>query len=104
LPHDVARGDRLLLADGLIELRVEQVSAPDVVCLVVNGGPLGENKGINLPGVNITAPSLTTKDEADLRFGVAQGVDYIALRALLRAAGGGCRGGPRPADRGQGRH
>lgn len=85
LPQDVSIGDRILLADGLIELRVEQVTPTDVVCRVVNGGELGENKGINLPGVKLSAPSLTEKDHADLRFGVAQEVDYIAL-SFVRSA------------------
>ena len=69
LPQDVKIGDRILLADGLIELRVEQVGQTDVICRVINGGALGENKGINLPGVKLSAPSLTEKDRADLSFG-----------------------------------
>ena len=85
LPHDVSIGDRILLADGLIELRVEQVGATDVVCRVINGGELGEHKGINLPGVKLSAPSLTEKDCADLRFGLEQKVDYVAL-SFVRSA------------------
>jgi pyruvate kinase len=85
LPQDVRPGDRVLLADGLIELRVEQVSQTDVVCRVINGGELGENKGINLPGVKLSAPSLTEKDKADLRFGLEQQVDYVAL-SFVRSA------------------
>ncbi len=85
LPQDVKPGDRALLADGLIELRVEQVSPTDVTCRVINGGELGEHKGINLPGVKISAPSLTDKDQADLRFGLAQQVDYVAL-SFVRSA------------------
>jgi pyruvate kinase len=85
LPKDVSSGDRILLADGLIELRVERVDAPDVLCRVINGGDLGENKGINLPGVKISAPSMTEKDHADLRFGIEQGVDYVAL-SFVRSA------------------
>ncbi len=85
LPKDVNSGDRILLADGMIELRVERVAAPDVLCRVVNGGELGENKGINLPGVKISAPSMTEKDHADLRFGIEQNVDYVAL-SFVRSA------------------
>jgi pyruvate kinase len=85
LPQDVSIGNRILLADGLIELRVEKVSATDVVCRVVNGGELGEHKGINLPGVKLSAPSLTEKDHADLRFGIAEQVDYVAL-SFVRSA------------------
>jgi pyruvate kinase len=79
LPQDVKPGDRILLADGLIELRVEQVDQTDILCRVINGGQLGENKGINLPGVKLSAPSLTEKDRADLSFGLEQQVDYVAL-------------------------
>ena len=79
LPKDVGSGDRILLADGMIELRVERADQTDVLCRVINGGMLGENKGINLPGVKISAPSMTEKDHADLRFGIEQQVDYVAL-------------------------
>ncbi len=85
LPQDVKVGDRILFADGLIELRVEQVGKTDVVCRVLNGGQLGENKGINLPGVKLSAPSLTEKDRADLTFGLQQKVDYVAL-SFVRSA------------------
>ena len=85
LPQDVKIGDRILLADGLIELRVEQVGQTDVICRVINGGALGENKGINLPGVKLSAPSLTEKDRADLSFGLKQQVDYVAL-SFVRSA------------------
>lgn len=85
LPLDVKPGDRVLLADGLIELRVERVDSTEVVCRVINGGELGENKGINLPGVKLSAPSLTEKDKADLRFGLEQQVDYVAL-SFVRSA------------------
>jgi pyruvate kinase len=85
LPQDVTAGDRILFADGLIELRVEQVGQTDVVCRVVNGGELGEGKGINLPGIKISAPSLTEKDRVDLSFGLNQQVDYVAL-SFVRSA------------------
>ena len=85
LPKDVGIGNRILLADGLIELRVEQVNSTEVSCRVINGGELGEKKGINLPGVKISAPSMTEKDHADLRFGIEQQVDYVAL-SFVRSA------------------
>ena len=85
LPREVKSGDRILLSDGLLELRVEKVSGSDVVCRVVNGGPLGEHKGINLPGVKLRVPALTEKDRQDLRFALAHGADYIAASFVRRA-------------------
>lgn len=79
LPGDVKPGDRVLLDDGHIELTVREVSGQDVVCDVVVGGPLKSNKGINLPGVQVSAPSLTGKDRQDLELGLSMDVDYIAL-------------------------
>jgi pyruvate kinase len=79
LPQDVQPGDRILLNDGLLELRVLDKHDTDVRCQVVHGGELGEHKGINLPGVAISAPALTEKDRDDLRFGVLHAVDYVAL-------------------------
>ena len=84
LPREVKAGDRILLSDGLIELRVLQVRRRDVICHVVNGGVLGENKGINLPGVKLRVPALTAKDRADLRFALKQGADYIAVSFVRR--------------------
>jgi pyruvate kinase len=72
-------GDRLLLDDGKIELRVTERSRGELVTLVVNGGTLGEHEGINAPGVKLPAAAVTPKDEADLRFGLALGVDMVAL-------------------------
>jgi pyruvate kinase len=79
LPRDVKPGDRVLLSDGTMELRVTSVTGADVVCTIVHGGTLAEHQGINLPGVTVSAPALTEKDRADLAFGVAQRVDYVAL-------------------------
>jgi pyruvate kinase len=84
LPGDVQRGDRLLLDDGKMELQVEQVEGTDVHTRVVHGGVLKEHKGINLPGVLVNIPSLTEKDREDLAFGVAQGVDYVAISFVRR--------------------
>ncbi|MDK9718025.1 MAG: pyruvate kinase [Trichlorobacter sp.] len=79
LPRDVTRGARILLDDGLLELKVLAIEGEEVRCLVVNGGLLKNNKGINLPGVKVSAPSLTEKDLADLDFCLWVDVDYIAL-------------------------
>lgn len=79
LPRDVKRGDRILLDNGLIELRVERTSETEVECTIIDGGFLGERKGINLPGVAVSLPSFTTKDRKDAALGLQLGVDYIAL-------------------------
>lgn len=79
LPRDVTLADRVLLDDGNIELVVREVYGTDVMCEVVVGGALKSNKGINLPGVKVSAPSLTSKDREDLALGIELGVDYIAL-------------------------
>jgi len=79
LPHDVRPGSHLLLRDGLIDLKVISKSETDVQCLVVVGGALGEQQGINLPGTVISAPSVTEKDYADLAVGLELGVDFVAL-------------------------
>src|SRR5437588_363098 len=79
LPQDVKVGDRILLDDGLLELRVLDHDETDVRCQVIHGGLLKEHKGINLPGVAVSAPALTEKDRDDLKFGVMHDVDYVAL-------------------------
>ena len=79
LPNDVHVGDRILLVDGLIELRVLEIAGDTVRCRVVTGGDIGDHKGINLPGVAVSARSVTDKDQEDLRFGIAQGVDAVAV-------------------------
>ena len=79
LPGDVRPGNRILIADGTLELSVEDVSPPDVRCTVVRGGMLGQHKGINLPGVQIAEPALTAKDQEDLDFAMELGADYVAL-------------------------
>jgi pyruvate kinase len=82
----VRPGDRILLSDGAIALRVRSVDAETISNEVVHGGTLGEHQGINLPGVNISAPALTEKDRDDLAFGVAHGVDSVALSFVRSAA------------------
>ncbi len=79
LPRDVKPGDRILLDDGNLELRVLRTGETTVECEVVHGGRLKSNKGMNLPGVSLSAPALGEKDRRDLAFGVANGVDYVAL-------------------------
>jgi pyruvate kinase len=85
LAEEVKIGDQILLDDGLIALRVEERNGRNITCSVINGGLLKEKKGINLPGVAISEPSLTTKDRKDLNFGLELGVDYIAL-SFVRSA------------------
>jgi len=85
LPKDVHAGADLLLDDGKIRLRVQDVKGTDVICEVVVGGILSAHKGINLPGVAVSAPSFTEKDLADLAFGLEQDVDFVAL-SFVRTA------------------
>ncbi len=86
LAEDVRPGDRLLVDDGLLEFRVLSTDGVRVRCLVVEGGVLGEHKGINLPGVSLRAEALSEKDKRDLLFGIAHGVDYVALSFVREPA------------------
>ncbi len=79
LPQDVKKGDLILLDDGLLSLRVERVDGQDVHTVVEVGGPLSNNKGLNMPGSRLSAPALTEKDKRDLTFAATLGVDYFAL-------------------------
>ena len=100
LPRDVNPGDRILLDDGNLELKVMRREGERVITEVVHGGLLKSNKGMNLPGVRLSTPALTEKDRRDLAFGVEHGVDYVALsfvrqakdveetKALIRSLGG----------------
>jgi pyruvate kinase len=85
LPGDVAPGETILIDDGRIELRVQSVSQHDVACVVVTGGPVSDHKGINLPGVAVSVPALSEKDEDDLRWALGKGVDMVAL-SFVRCA------------------
>ena len=85
IANDVHVGDRILINDGLLELVVLEVDKPRVHARVVHGGPLTSHKGMNLPGVNVSAPSITEKDRVDVEFAVAQNVDYLALSFVRRA-------------------
>ena len=100
LPKDVKAGDTILIDDGLIQLTVEEVTDTDVVCRVVNGGELGQKKGINVPNVEVKLPAITEQDKNDILFGIEQDIDFIAasfvrnaeaikeIKELLRANGG----------------
>ena len=85
LADDVSDGDRILINDGLIEMVVLDVSKPRVTARVVHGGQLSSHKGINLPGVQVSAPSITAKDREDIAFAVEQDLEYIALSFVRRA-------------------
>src|SRR5204863_21527 len=85
LAGDVHVGDRVLINDGLIELVVLDVKKPRVTARVLHGGQLTSHKGINLPGVSVSAPSITEKDREDVAFAVEQGIDYLALSFVRRA-------------------
>jgi pyruvate kinase len=86
LAREVEAGSRILLSDGLIELRVKAVHDGDVQCEVVNGGLLSEHQGINLPGALLSVPSLTEKDYKDLEFGLRHEVDLVAASFIRSAA------------------
>ena len=79
LPADVKPGDRILIDDGLIELAVEEAGRQTIRCRVVTGGTIRPHKGMNLPGVAVSAPAFGEKDRADLSFGLSHGVDYVGL-------------------------
>ena len=85
LMRDVTVGDRVLIADGLVELRVIGKGKDGLRCKVVTGGEIADHKGVNFPGVRLSAASLTPKDRADLVFGLSMGVDYVALSFVRRA-------------------
>lgn len=85
LPNDVVSGDRILIDDGNLEVVVNDTDGKNVNCTVIHGGILKSRKGINLPNTKVSAPSLTEKDIEDLQFGLAQGVDWIAL-SFVRSA------------------
>lgn len=84
LASDVRPGDRLLIDDGKIELRVVEVEGRDITCEVLDGGPVSNHKGISLPGVDVSVPPLSEKDIEDLRFALELGVDMVAM-SFVRA-------------------
>jgi len=85
LPNDVTRGNRILIADGLIELKVMTVCGNDIVCEVMNGGELSDRKGVNLPGVTTKLPFMNDNDRKDILFGIKNDFDYIAT-SFVRCA------------------
>ena len=85
LVDDVDRGSTILIDDGLIGLKVVGKKEKEIVCEVVNGGELGEKKGVNVPNVPVRLPAITEKDKDDIRFGVEQGIDFIAASFVRNA-------------------
>ncbi len=85
LPRDVCPGDRILIADGLIELRVLNKTRKTVDCEVINGGEITSQKGVNLPGIMVNIPAVTDQDVDDIIFGIKNGIDYIAASFIRKA-------------------
>lgn len=85
LPHDVNPGDKILIDDGLIELEVEKTTDTDIHCVVINGGTVSSNKGINLPGVKISMPFMSERDRDDIRFTCEVEADFIAASFTRKA-------------------
>lgn len=85
LTEDVMPGRKILIDDGLIEMEVVKITENDIVCKVINGGELGEKKGINVPNVPVRLPAITEKDREDIKFGVSQGIDFIAASFVRNA-------------------
>lgn len=85
LPLEVKPGTSILLSDGLINLLVQETTPTDIICQVINGGELGEKKGVNVPGVRINMPFLSQKDRDDINFGIDEEVDFIAASFVRNA-------------------
>ena len=86
LYKDVVKGGRVLINDGLVELEVTEIKGRDIFCKVLNGGTIGNNKGVNVPNVEIHLPSLTAKDVEDIIFGVENEFDFIAASFVRKAS------------------
>ena len=86
LPRDVSIGTRILINDGVIELLAEKVTKNEIICRVIHGGTLSNNKGINVPGVKLSMPYLSDNDMNDLEFGAKMGFDFIAASFVRSAA------------------
>lgn len=86
LPADVSVGTRILIHDGVIELKAEKITATDIVCKVISGGTLSNNKGVNVPGVELSMPYLSERDMSDLEFGSKLGFDFIAASFVRSSA------------------
>lgn len=85
LADDVKIGDRILIDDGLIELEIVKIEGTEIRCKVKNGGPVSNHKGVNIPMVNINLPAVTERDVSDIKFGIAQEVDFIAASFVRKA-------------------
>ncbi|GAA2516927.1 pyruvate kinase [Pilimelia columellifera subsp. columellifera] len=86
LPSEVKVGDRLLIDDGKVAVEVLNVSGPDIICLVTEGGPVSNHKGVSLPNVAVSVPALSEKDITDLKFALSVGADLVALSFVRSAA------------------
>jgi len=86
LHQDVQVGSTILIDDGLVELKIESINGREMNCLIVNGGLVGQKKGVNVPNVSIKLPALTEKDISDIKFGAEQEVDFIAASFIRNAA------------------
>ena len=86
LANDVVKGNLILIDDGLVGLRVEEVAGEEINCIVENSGIVKNHKGVNVPGVKINLPALTPKDISDIEFGITQGIDFIAASFVRKAS------------------
>ena len=86
LANDVVKGDVILIDDGLVGLRVQDVVGEEIHCIVENSGIVKNHKGVNVPGVKINLPALTPKDISDIEFGITQGIDFIAASFVRKAS------------------
>ena len=85
LPEDVRKGNRIMIDDGLMELMVLNVQETEIECMVVSGGYVASKKGINVPNVRVNLPAITEKDKEDIRFGIENGIDFIAASFVRNA-------------------
>ena len=85
LINDVSKGKTILIDDGLIGLKVVEKKEKELICEIINGGELGERKGVNVPNVPIHLPAITEKDKEDIKFGAEQGIDFIAASFVRNA-------------------
>ena len=85
LAKDVVCGDTILIDDGLVGLRVNEIKGNDIICTVENSGIVKNHKGVNVPGVKINLPALTDKDISDIEFGISQGIDFIAASFVRKS-------------------
>nr|WP_245984913.1 pyruvate kinase [Biomaibacter acetigenes] len=82
----VTRYDKILLADGLIELEVKEINSKEVLCTVINGGEISDKKGVNVPNKSLPLPAITQKDVEDLLFGISMGIDFVAASFVRKAS------------------